>query len=207
MHLPPHPSPPLQGGSGVRARSHAVKATNPASLRATRHRSNPGHVATSRWALAISIPTQHSAGSGGATTGVAGSRRGPGSSAPAARGVSRPTGCSAFNAAWTAAATAFFVMMCSLSRPCTMRVLAPATVRASGSPNPWDKRGASSSLTGSSVPEGYRATTSITTLPNFKHTRGGRRSAGVVPWLGRRGSAQRRITFPFAAEATPLPLC
>ena len=172
MHLPPHPSPPLQGGSGVRARSHAVKATNPASLRATRHRSNPGHVATSRWALAISIPTQHSAGSGGATTGVAGSRRGPGSSAPAARGVSRPTGCSAFNAAWTAAATAFFVMMCSLSRPCTMRVLAPATVRASGPPYLSDNVALQALPRALGVPEGYRATTSSETLPNFKHTRG-----------------------------------
>jgi hypothetical protein len=157
---------------GERACSQPVSSAKPASSRDTRNRSWAGQVATSRWALATSIPTQHSPSSGGWTAVVAGFWPERGSSANAAGGLSRSTRCSASSAAWTAAATGCFFMMCSLSRPCTMRVLAPATVRASGSPNPWDKRGASSSLTGSSVPEGYRATTSITTLPNFKHTRG-----------------------------------
>ncbi len=61
-------------------------------------------------------------------------------------------------------------MMCSSSQPCTIRVQTQSTVRASGSQKL--ERGASSSLTGSWVPEGNRATTFMETLPNFKHTRG-----------------------------------
>jgi len=67
--------------------------------------------------------------------------------------------------------TGFFVMACSLSRPCTMRVLAPATVRASGSPNPSDQRGASGSPTGSWLPRGvsrYHALRNSTKLQTYK---------------------------------------
>ncbi len=91
----PPPASPNPGRSRTIRRgagcNQPVSSAKPASSRNTRNRSWAGQVATSRWALATSIPTQHAPSSGGWTASAAGFLRGRGSSATATGAIAIPT--------------------------------------------------------------------------------------------------------------------